>query len=366
MDTTLTIQQIDQLVRAHQIVPAFRALLPQLYTNDEAQMIYLELLRTDWNLFAIAKDAELLANIERGAKERDMWLMHAFARYHDAVRPEPDSRLMAAEYYHRATYKGIADALAYIAILRLYGEYGVNPQVDIDNYIQFRDTAAQKGSYKAIHARLLDMAKGQYGFDHEPLEAYKRHEEFVTQCEERGLRMDPYSYTLLGRICEELGRVLEADMWYNKGIEHGDSRAYYFLAMLRGCGKDQEIVDRDEFMFIMREGMEKQVADTFLAEAMCVSADEYKDMDAANQQITHELLQLHLEKAVELGEPIGALFLSEYYQKGTHGFKKSAKLAKEWKERGAMALRFEALERAEAEAAEDEYEEDDSKYDAWS
>ena len=362
----MNIDAVYELERKFQIAEAFRALLPDLHRDDEVQELFLEILRADWNLFLIAQEPDLMAVIEAGRKERDGYLSYAYARYLDCVRPHEASIYNAEEAYDIAIDAGIWDAIMFKAYAWLYGEYldlGKSEQ----RYITLRDDAAKRGSKLAMQQQLLDLTFGRRGYDKpEPLEAYNRLEPFITACEQRHLHLDPSYYRNAGFITEELGRILEADMWYEKAIAAGDQRSFFPLAMIRSCGKDYKITDVAQFEQVMQRGREVLAPDTLYSKCYYLENKDFESMSSAEQQATHEAIKEGLEKALALGDNTAAYFLASYYRDGLMGFETDYQKAYEYAQRG-VALRYEDCKdiMTDVDGGDDWDEGDDGRYDAW-
>lgn len=360
-------EELYQLMREYKVAEAFRSLLPDIHCNDEKQALFLEILRTDWNLFVIAQEPDLLSALEDGRKERDGWLSYGYARYMDCIRPHEAAIYHAEEAYDIAIDCGIWDAIMYKANAWLYGEY-LDMDKSEERYIQLRDMAAKRGSVYAREQQLLDRTFGRHGYDKpEPLEAYKLLEPFINECVERKLHIDAGYYRIIGYIAEELGRKLEADMWYKRAIGAGDKKAFFALALIRACGKDYRIVDREEFERIMQLGCEAQAPDTYYSPCYYIEHEEFETMDAEAQKALHERIRAGLEKAIEAGDDTAAYFLASYYRDGTLGFETDCEKAYEYALLGAKKRNKECKELADeiGDMLDTWDEGDDGRYDAW-
>ena len=359
-------EDLYQLMREHKVAELFRALLPDIARNDEKQALFLELLRTDWNLFVIAQEPDLLQALEDGRQQKDGWLSYAYARYLDCVRPQAGAVYSAEEAYDIAIDAGISEAIMFKAFAWLYGEY-LDLGKSEERYIQLRDEAVKRGSTYAVQQQLLDRAFGRRGYtQREPLEAYKKLEPFITQSEKNHLPIAPSYFRIIGYISEEAGRKLEADMWYEKAIEGGDKKAFFPLALVRACGKDYEIVDKEEFEAVMKRGCEAQAPDTFYAKCY-TEPDAFEQMSEEEQQSLHETVKAGLEKAFAMGDDTAAYFLASYYQYGKMGFEVDYEKAYEYALRGANWRNDDCKTIADdiGDLLDTWDEGDDGRYDAW-
>lgn len=362
----MKIEELYELERTFKIAEAFRALLPDIHHDDEKQALFLELLDTDWNLFLIAQEQDLLQAIEAGRKERDGWLSYAYARYLDCVRPHEASIYHAEEAYDIAIDAGIADAILFKGYAWLYGEY-LDLGKSEERYIALRDEATKRGSRIAMRQQLLDRAFGRRGYDKpEPREAYNRLEPFINELEKRHLHIDPAYFRTIGFISEELGRKLEADMWYGKAIAAGDKRSFFPLAMVRACGKDYQIADVQEFEQVMQRGRDVLAPDTLYSQCYYINEPDFEAMEPAEQQSVHEAINAGLEKALALGDNTAAYFLASYYRDGHMGYEIDFEKAHDFAARG-VALRYEECQEIMEETGDTDVwdEGDDGRYDAW-
>ena len=362
----MDIKAIYDLESRFQVTQAFRAMLPDIHCNDEVQALFLEMLAVDWNLFLIAQEPDLLQAFEDGRKERDGWLSYAYARYLDCVRPHEASIYNAEEAYDIAIDAGIWDAIMFKGYAWLHGEY-----LDLDKseerYIALRDTAAKRGSRLAQRQQLLDRTFGRRGYTtREPLEAYKMLEPYITACEERQLHVDPSYYRVAGFISEELGRILEADMWYEKAIASGDKQSFFPLAMVRACGKDCKITDVEQFEQVMQRGRDVLAPDTLYSKCYYTEQADFEAMTPEEQKTLHEAVRNGLEQALSLGDSAAAYFLASYYRDGQMGFEVDFEKAHDYAERG-VELRYEECKDILDETGDiDTWDEgDDGRYDAW-
>ena len=360
----MSIDELYELERTFRVTEAFRALLPDLHRNDEVQALFLELLTTDWNLFLIAQEKDLLQAIEAGRKERDGWLSYAYARYLDCVRPHKAAVYHAEEAYDIAIDAGIWDAIMFKGYAWLHGEY-LDLGKSEERYIALRDEAAKRGSKLALMQQLLDRTFGRRGYDKpEPLEAYNRLEPFITECEKRKLHLDPSYYRNIGYISEELGRILEADTWYEKAISCGDKRSFFPLAMVRSCGKDYQITDVEQFEQVMQRGRDVLVPDTLYSQCYYTSQADFEAMSPDEQKAIHDAIQEGLERALSLGDSTAAYFLASYYRDGQMGFEVDFEKAYNYAARG-VELRYEECKDIMDETGDVWDEGDDGRYDAW-
>ena len=364
----MNIDAIYEMVRRFEVTDAYRALLPEIPSNEAAQALLAELLRTDWNVCLIAMEEDLLEGIKAGREAGDGWLSYVYARYMDCARPHMNAVYDAEEAYDIAIEAGIWDAIMYKANAWLYGDYK-DLGTSEEHYIALRDDAAQRGSSLAQLQLLLDRTFGRRGYTKaEPLETYKEVETFITENEQKHLHFDPSYYRIAGYISEELGRVLEADMWYEKAIVNGDKRSFFPLAMIRACGKDYKITDVDEFEKVMQRGLVAGAADTLYSMCFYLDNEDYQAMSQEQQETVHNAIKDGLELALQLGDGTAAFFLASYHRGGRMGFEEDRDKAYEYAARGAE-LRDEDCKNFMDDMDIDTWDEgddgDDGRYDAW-
>lgn len=318
----MTIQEL--MTRHSRVTEAYENLVRDVQNDALAQFYFLQLLRPAWNLFILRNYAP---NFERAAKNGYPYMQFAYARYHDCVQPQPDSATIAHEYYKKAANAGIADALMYMAFAYRDGDYG---HVDREEYIRLRDMAADNNSVTAHQQILRDWIFGNLNTEKNPREAYDILDKFIHNAQENNRPFDPRYYHLIADACCELGRVLEADAWYNDAIQAGDVTAYYWLILLRAGDDNGNIIDYQEADLLLQTAYDQLTADAYIVFQNYINEDKYANLDHDLQREAHELLNEQLQFAYRLGEPLGATSLGINYRNGYYGFEQNDKQAWLW------------------------------------
>lgn len=329
----MEVNEILQLMKKRELVDAFKALVPLIDDNEAAQVLFLELVRTDWNMFLLADNQEVMETLEDGAAADHPWLSYGYARYHDAVMPKTESLEIATKYYDAAMNFGIADADVFEAMCWRDGEYGI---INERRYVQMVQEALKKGSHRAAMQVSIDQMYGNSGYTADPQGIYDHMSEYTRQCDEADQHYDPHYLCLVGQACEELGRKKEAMQWYDRALEEGDPKACYNLALLRGCDEDGNIVDYDKFSAVMTRGRELYVPTANMEITLAMTEEIFQEASEEDQREYTSAIKDELELAADMGERTADYILAVYYRDGLFGFEQDYNEAFKWAARGAI------------------------------
>ena len=330
----MKLDEIIELMRKREVVDAFNALLPLVDDgNSDAQKLFMELVRTSWNMFLLCDDEDSLRIIEAGAKSGDPWLGYAFARYHDAVMPDSDSLQIATDYYDAAMKFGISDATVFEAMSWRDGEYGL---INTKRYVEMCQAALNEGSHRATMQVALDRIYGNSGYDANPQSIHDTLVNFVHQSDQAGEHYDPHYLCLIAQACEELGDLNEAAEWYDKALDAGDPKACYNLALLRACDENGAVEDIDVFGAIMERGREIYAPTANMEITLAMPQEFFDEADEEDQEKYSNAILGELELAAQMGEPTADYMLAIYYRDGMFGFEQDYDEAFKWAARGAI------------------------------
>ena len=308
----------------HYIPDVYKALAPVVQDSEEAQELWLELLRSKYNLFRLKDFAE---EMEAGAKAGNKWMEYAWARFNHAVRKESNWAQTMSDYYDKAEAAGIADATYYIAAAWRDGDFGL---VNMEEYHKLINQAVDKGSHAAVMQRLRDMMYGNFGSPKDAHGAFEMIDKFVTDSEKSGEHMDARYYHLLADVAHLLGRNAIADQCYERALENGDISAWYWLTCLRACDEEFHVADFKLMQKMVSEGQAMLAPESYVGLIMMVKEDDYKAYDKKLQEEFTEELKRQLPMAWALGEDLGAYFMGDNYYRGAYGFEKDNEAAWGW------------------------------------
>ena len=317
-------------MREHKVFDAYDELAPYLTENEEAQRLFVELLRTGVNVYLLQDSID---EIEKLAKAGNPWMQYAYARYHEWVQPEANSNAIMEEYYLKADAAGIADAHMCLAFCWRDGDLGL---IDRERYTRMLQEAVDRGSHMAVQQQLRDMMNGNGGYERDPWKAYEVLDLFVRQSEEKGEHFDPRYLHVLGDIAHTLGRNAEADLLYEKALKAGDSTAWFWLMCLRCCDEKGTMQNTEECEKLMQAYEDATIPEVYSSIQMWAQAIGYDDLTDDLKKDLHEMVKDNLDLSYDLGDAYGTLCMGYNYYYGKFGFEEDNAEAWKWFARAAL------------------------------
>lgn len=278
----------------------------------------------------VAQLVPAVEEIRRAAEAGDPLMQYALARYHDSLQPQPDSDEIAHRYYARATEGGVADARTQLALCYRDGDFG---EADMERYRAELQRAIDEGSTKGRLIKIIGQIYGSRGTERHLDEAMTSLQSLIDELDEG--ETDGQLYCLMGEALRESGNKEAAVQHFEKAIAMGDREAFFHLAYTTCLNDEGEVADRERFLNIMEKAREANASEGYLAHSLTLTPEEFENMEPAEQQHIHDILQRHLPVAAAMGEGVAAFYLGLYYDEGYMGFKADAKEAWRWYNRGA-------------------------------
>ena len=312
-----------------EIEQAFDELFLPALRNAEAFEYFQMIPGIDTRLFRLTE--KQLEKVKEVADKDYALGQYVLGRYHQVVKPEDDSYALAKQLLEKSVEGGIPDAYWALAMLYLYGYYGL---VDMDTFNEYIDNAIDKGSPMALKQRIHDMIFGEHGQKAEPKKVIGLIDNYLGQNEENEAKF-PFMLALLGDAYRKVGNKDKADECYEKAIDLGyfEASAARFENRVEGPDKD---FYRETFSFILSFAKDEQASRCFLLSALENAYHYDIEKKEEKRQQFAEKIKADLETAYKLGEGDAAYYLGLYSYEGSHGFEQSNKEAWHWFGKGQM------------------------------
>ena len=173
---------IQQLIIDYHTREAFWAAAENVEQDTTHQTYFLRLLRARNNVALLQED---LPRIQQMAETGNPYMQYALARLHDCLQFQPNSN---EEKQH------IADARAFLAICYRDGDFG---EADVTLYRNIIQKSTEEGSEKALMQIILDRIYGQYGLEKDLDDAYNILQHITEKAQSEHRDIDPQYYRLL-------------------------------------------------------------------------------------------------------------------------------------------------------------------------
>ena len=321
---------IQQLIIDYHTREAFWAAAENVEQDTTHQAYFLRLLRARNNVVQLQED---LPRIQQMAETGNPYMQYALARLHDCLQFQPNSNEEKQHYYSSAYLLGhIADARAFLAICYRDGDFG---EADVTLYRNIIQKSTEEGSEKALMQIILDRIYGQYGLEKDLDDAYNILQHITEKAQSEHRDIDPQYYRLMGDAEMQKGWAGNALDSYERASRLGDSASFFRSAYHGCCDEDGYVDDREEFMKLMELAREAIAAEGFLEYAMMVDNELYKGLNDNDKAVVYKCLYDDLRAACSLGEHIAALYMAGYYEDGLCGFPQDYTEAWRWYSEGA-------------------------------
>ncbi|MDY4410412.1 MAG: hypothetical protein SPE56_06290 [Prevotella sp.] len=321
---------IQQLIIDYHTREAFWAAAENVEQDTTHQAYFLRLLRARNNVVQLQED---LPRIQQMADGGNPYMQYALARLHDCLQFQPNSNDEKQHYYSSAYLLGhIADARAFLAICYRDGDFG---EADVTLYRNIIQKLTEEGSEKALMQIILDRIYGQYGLEKDLDDAYNILLHITEKAQSDHRDIDPQYYRLMGDAEMQKGWAGNALDSYERASRLGDSASFFWLAFHGCCDENGYVDDREEFMKLMEQARDACASEGFLEYAMMIDDELYEGLDDEDKAVVNKSLYDDLRAACMLGENIAALYLAGYYENGHCGFSQDYTEAWRWYSEGA-------------------------------
>ena len=319
-------EQIKDFILNFKTQEAFWALADGVMNDSEKQKYLLRFLSFKNNVALLIEDVEKIKTL---ADEGNPYMQYAYARYHEILMPEPESKDIIMDYSMKAIAGGVADAHMCIALGWRDGDFG---EVDHKRYIDEYRKALEEGSIRALYHHVFLLIYGEYDIKADPQKAYDEAERLLTSDTEMP---DSMLYRLMGKASEILGRKTDAINYFELAAKWGDMQSIYWEAMCAYVD-DEGYIDRQEFMQRLDAGREFGLTESYLLHLLLLDDDTYNAMSEQEKAALPDVLKDELQLAWLQGDNLAPYFLGLYHENGNYGFTQDHEEAFMWYSRGAI------------------------------
>ena len=261
-----------------------KATLPIIEQDEKAKKRYLSMFISADNLYLLNNDTiEMLNAYER---EGNPYAAYALGRYHRIVQPDTDSIETAEKMYEYAYKHGIADAGMALSMALRYGHFGY---IDKRKSHQLFAEALEKESRLAAYSQLNNLLFGYNNTEKNPGKALTIVNELIAIDGEEEPNWAYMKAVIIMNIYGEESSI----PYYQKAISLGSNYALSVYPCLF-IPKDDEDADKEAFIAALKEGMEKENCDCYYNYAFEVDDEE----EARNS--LHKALDLGSTEAARL------------------------------------------------------------------
>ena len=301
---------------------AFDELFLSACRNAEAYEYFQIIPNTDTRLFRL--NEEQLEKVQMMADKGYATAQYVLGRYYQVVQPDDDSIEKAGELLKAAAKGEVEDALAALAVMHLYGQFG---DVNLDFYRQKIDEAVNNGSALAMKIKLHEMTEGLNGEKSNPKKVIDFLENNILN-DENLAEKHPDFYVTLGDAYRKMGKKDKALEMYEQAKELGFFEADYnnFATQMEGMAQMQKHM----FEMVVDFGCDDNIPGCFLLKAE-INEGEYEECDNDDEKAKiSQTIKESLEKAFELGAFDAAFKLGCNYYYGNYGFEENNSEAWNW------------------------------------
>lgn len=273
------------------------------------------------------------------AAQGNAYAQYGYGRWLYYNNPEKDS-MREAEELIIAAKPFIPDALASYALMLRYGDTKENV-MDIEESDKLLLSALKKGSIRAAQQRARQRIFG-VDCEAEPEQVAKEIEKLLSEESDP----DPHWHALLAYAYKELGRIDDAVAQFKRCIELGDVDYYFNLAFIY---KDRGNMALYEEM--LEEGIDKGSGSCCFFRAD-MDEEDFKQLSYDEQRDLHYNIAKWLHWGINRGEGLCAYFLWMNHYYGTMGFSRDAHAAAIYLREGVRLAHTDSIEQM-AKLAED-------------
>ena len=236
-----------------------------------------------------------------------------------------EGAIQDAERHFYDTREALADSLAAYSLMLRYGETVVThpPVMDIEQSLELMERAMARGSEYAETLMARNRIYGNWCAEEPEAVADE-----ITKRLESTPDSDPLWHILLAFAYEQMGRQNEAILQYEKAIARGEASAYGYLAFA--------YLDRGNtalYEEYMEEGIEKGCLLCYIYQTD-MSDEDYNALPEPEKEQLHQTIEERLLQGLAKGEGFCAYYLWQYYQDGGLGFVKDHRKALRYLRRG--------------------------------
>ena len=320
-------EQIKDFILNYKTQEAFWALADGVMNDSEKQKYLLRFLSFKNNVALLIEDVEKIKTL---ADEGNPYMQYAYARYHEILMPEPESKDIIIDYCTEAIAGGVADAHMCIALGWRDGDFG---EVDHTRYIDEYRKALEEGSRRAFYHHVSLLIYGEYDNKADPHKAYDEAECLLNLDTEMP---DAMLYRLMGTASEKLGRKADAINCFELAVKWGDMHSIYEEATCAYVDDEGCVIDRQEFIQKLDEGREFGLTESYLLDLFLLDDDTYNALSEQGKATLPDALKDELQLAWLQGDNLAPYFLGQYHENGNYGFTQDHEEAFMWYSRGAI------------------------------
>lgn len=320
-------------LKQNEMSNAFDVLFPAAIVDNTGRMLFMRIILPVYPMFQL--NSRQINDLKGLADKGYPFAQLAVGRYHHLCRPEKDSIEKAEQYYQEAYKNGMPDAYTFLAILERDGYFGM---ADERKYLNMRDEAYKKGSFKAMELIAKDTIYGHH-IDPRPKEVLEALLEIVT--DEQGewisdpLMVEPAMYDWIGLAYEQLGDKENAEKAYLFAADMGFTEAFGHYVLVKYYDEEGNIVEPDMYGQSLEIGCDFNETTCYCLRGD-MNEEQYKALPVEFQPRVTTWMKQDLLKAYELGDNLAPYLLGCDYYFGKLGFEEDDKEAWKWFSRGAL------------------------------
>lgn len=320
-------------LKQNNIQNAFDMLFPAAIVDLTGRMLFMRIILPIYPLFQL--NSRQINDLKGLADKGYPFAQLAMGRYHHLCRPERNSINMAEQYYQEAYKNGMPDAYAFLAVMVRDGALGISNE---NKYLEMRNEAYKKGSFKAMELIAKDTIYGNYS-EPRPKEVLESLLEIAT--DEQGdwitdpLLVEPAVYDWIGKAYEQLGDKENAEKAYLQAAEMGFTESFGSYIITKFLDNELNVNDPELYAKHLEIGCS-------FNETLCyclrgdMKEEQYNALPVELQPRMTTWMKQDLIKAYELGDNMAPYLLGNDYYFGKLGFEEDDEEAWKWFSRGAL------------------------------
>ena len=313
---------------------AFDLLWPDALEDTTLLNMLLRIPRSGNSIFQLTN--EQVAKVKAYSDKGNPVAQYVYGRYHQLCNPDDDSMFQAEELFLAAEKAGVGDATACLAILYRDGALGLVDRTKYfhlrDEAYKKCSYKAFQLYVKDIAYGHLGIPKNPQAVLNALLKTVtdKNGKEY-----DDPLMVDPEMFDLIAQAYEQLGNKEKAIEYYDKAVGMGHYDSFHYYVMATCMDNEGHVVDHEKYKALLDVGCNHNdgMSYTFRAELKQQGFDDLNDEKKAE---TTEKIKADLQTAYRLGEYIAPWMMGYNYYYGQYGFEENDAQAWMWFAKAAL------------------------------